>query len=172
MDHTVWGPMLAVRIFAAALTRKTFEAAVRLSPTAPDLREMSIIRGFVPLFFSINGFWNFAMTSCRYIHLSVGPCNESALTCLAFMEPSKRQKFIPSSFNFAPTRSRKDVNCENTKVLSPWSNSWRYLTSSLIFAEWDFGGVTSWSDSKKSSTSGGRATSEARVIECRQNGQI
>jgi hypothetical protein len=47
-------------------TRKTLLAAVRFSPTAPDLREISMTTGLFAALASNIGVWNCAITSWRY----------------------------------------------------------------------------------------------------------
>jgi hypothetical protein len=84
------------------------------------------------------------------------------------MDPSNRQNLIPSAFNPAATRSKKLVNCENTSDLSFFSNTFKYLMISSIFA--DLTGVTS-SGSTYSDASGGSSRREYGLILCRQSGQ-
>lgn len=62
-DHTA---VSLFHVMEVERTKNTLLAAVRFKPTAPDLSEMSMTRGFVSLFLAVTGRWKVVMTSCRY----------------------------------------------------------------------------------------------------------
>ena len=88
------------------LTRKTFEAAVRFKPTAPDLREISITRGLLSVFFGVTGVWKEAMTCSRCMFASVTSTGTRSPACQTlthrtgktrFLRPAKWQQCDPRS---------------------------------------------------------------------------
>lgn len=118
-----WIMSISTHFFAARvlqLTKKTLDAAVKLSPTAPLFNEINITVGASSSSSPLTGSWKALITS---------------VLCFPGIRPSNLTNLTPSCSSRTPTQSKKDVNWEKTRVLSSRGKMRRYLTSSSIFAE-------------------------------------